>query len=354
MDTEPGRPGISVVVPVRGRVERLLHLLESLVPDLEGGREPVEILVVDDSSPHEADLHRANCVRMGARYVRGPRHVGAKRNLGARLAVHDLVYFTDSDCRVQPGTLRALADALRPAPPHVVGAAGPTLVEDSDALLFRIMWHSSLLNGDLEKPQDRTEVAWATTSNLMVRRAALLAIGGFVEESLTVVAGEDVDFGLRLTADGSRIVCVPQARVVHSHLSTSSLKTVGRRLFTYGRSEQWLITRHPDHGRPKFNHASALAVATVTLAGLPPRARRRGARLLPPAAALLMTARLARELRTRRAPVTHTAARVLIEYAFEAGAFVASLQLRRPALLFKGFHATDGHFPDAGREPDAT
>jgi len=48
-------------------------------------------------------------------------------------------------------------------------------------------------------PRRFERVGWAATSNLLVRRAVLLELGGFDETTLTVVGGEDVDFGLRLT-----------------------------------------------------------------------------------------------------------------------------------------------------------
>jgi hypothetical protein len=48
---------------------------------------------------------------------------------------------------------------------------------------------------------------------MMVERAKFAAVGGF-DESF-VVAGNDVDLCLRLTAGGCRSLCVPHAPLIH-------------------------------------------------------------------------------------------------------------------------------------------
>jgi hypothetical protein len=52
-----------------------------------------------------------------------------------------------------------------------------------------------------------------TAACMMVERAKLDAVGGF-DESF-VVAGNDVDLCLRLTARGHRSLCLPHVRLLH-------------------------------------------------------------------------------------------------------------------------------------------
>lgn len=364
-------PGVSVVIPVKGRVAELRDLLASLSEAVARCPEPAEVIVVDDSEPEQAGEHRANCARYGARYVSGPRHVGAKRNLGAARSRYDLLLFVDSDCRAEPDLLYRHVERLRAEPVDVAGVAGPTITAGPTpsagpaitagpapsagptitagpvaaagrgARLFRIMRESHLLNGDLERPLTEREVVWATTSNLAVRKVAFFAVGGFVEDSLTVVSGEDVDLGLRLTAAGHRIVCDSRARVVHSATSTASLRTVCRRLYGYGRSEQWLITVHPRHRRARWNPVSALAVTTPLAVTVGLLTRGAGLLLVPLAVVLFLARDVARDLRGdgggRARPVADALVRTPIEWCFDLGAFVASFQLGRPGLVFAGF-----------------
>ncbi|XVU27897.1 glycosyltransferase family 2 protein [Actinoplanes sp. CA-054009] len=334
--------GISVVVPVLGRVKQTRRLLESLAISASGCPEPAEILLVDDSAPADAAQHRRHCAEFGARYLRGPEHVGAKRNLGVQMARHDLVLFTDSDCRAGSELLSRHAATLRTAPPSVAAVAGPTLVEHGNTQTYRAMTRSALLNGDLEMPLTGRSLPWATTSNLCVRRSAFAAVGGFPERSLTRVAGEDVELGLRLTGRGFRILADAGAVVVHDRDSSDSIRAVSRRLYGYGRSETWLALRHPARRVPRLNPIAMLAgVGTVAvLAG-----RRTGMRSLlaiPVAAGATVAARAWQRLRPNDGPAGAAEAITcaVLEHVFDLGSLIAAFQLRRPDLAFTGFSAT--------------
>jgi len=329
--------GVSAVIPVRGRVAATERTLTALRAAAERCPEPVEILLVDDSRRADADRHRAHCERHGARYLRGPRHVGAKRNLGARHASHDLLLFIDSDCRASPDLLKRYVAAIRSS--DAAGLAGPTTVEASPTAVSRVMRDSALLHGDLERPAAGGALEWATTSNLLLRRAVFKAVGGFVEESLTVVSGEDVDLGIRLSAHGFRILAEPEAEVVHDRLSSDSVRAVWRRLYGYGRSEQWLTVVHPDRREPRLNPVVAVGATAAAALAAAPATRGRSLALVPAAAALALGLRAG----ARYSPgggargVADAFACAALESAFDVGAAVAAFQLRRPALLFSGF-----------------
>jgi GT2 family glycosyltransferase len=179
--THPAERGMSVIIPVRGRVAAMRAALASLREAARQSPEPVEILVVDDSEPADAARHRDACAQYGATYLRGPRHVGAKRNLAVARASYDLLFFTDSDCRTAPGTIERHIRRLRSAPAEVAAVSGPTVVEAGDSALYRVMSRSYLLNGDLERPAHDERLPWATTSNMAVRRDAFERTGGFPE-----------------------------------------------------------------------------------------------------------------------------------------------------------------------------
>ncbi|AVT28837.1 glycosyl transferase family 2 [Plantactinospora sp. BC1] len=336
-------PGISVVVPVRGRVAELADLLESLAVAAARCPAPVEVVVVDDSCAEDAARHRANCERAGARYVTGPRHVGAKRNLGVALARHDLVLFTDSDCQLAPDVLQRHVSRLHSAPRHVAGVAGPTRVRDSDTAVFRVARRSPYLNTAFDRPIRYTRVTWATTSNLALRKSAFQQVGGFAEDTLTVVAGEDVDLGLRLSAAGYVIECDPKAEVIHHPGNSESLRAVCQRLYTYGRSGQWLSQVHPGRRRAKTNAVSAVGVAAA--AGVAAARVTRGRSLL--AAPLVAAALLARDAYRRYRPgdgphpVRDAVACALLDWSNDAGKAVAAIQLGRPDYLFGEFEWVD-------------
>jgi hypothetical protein len=335
-------PGVSVVTPVKGRVGPTRRLAESLAAAIAACPEPAEALLIDDSGQAESRAHQETCDRYGIRYVRTDEpHVGAKRNLGVQLARHDLVLFTDSDCRVPPDLLRRQAAALRAAPARVAGLAGPTYSEPSTTLVARIMRHSATLNWDFERPAEGGELVWATTTNLIVRRSAIEEAGGFPSNSLTNVGGEDVELGIRLTDRGYVIATAPDAVVLHDSLGNDSVRAVCRRLYMYGQSEQWLSSIHPERVRPRLNVATALGIAAVASAALAPCTRGRSL-LLAPVLAGAAAARNAVRIRRMGQPppgVPDALARTAMEWCFDVGAVVAAVRLRRPRLLFTGFKA---------------
>ena len=71
-----------------------------------------------------------------------------------------------------------------------------------------------------------------TAACMMVERAKFEAVGGF-DESF-VVAGNDVDLCLRLTAAGHRSLCVPHAVLVHDESRSAGHPHRPGRLRTIG------------------------------------------------------------------------------------------------------------------------
>ncbi|GAA0572212.1 hypothetical protein GCM10010172_65930 [Paractinoplanes ferrugineus] len=347
-------PGLSVIVPVKDRVTELRRLLESIRRTAADHPFPIEVIVVDDSAPDAARQHAMNCDRLGARYLRGPRHVGAKRNVGARHADHGMLLFVDSDCQVTDGLFNHHYKTLRSAPDQVVAVAGPTRLIAGAGRMFEVARRSRRLNNAFDMPLEFESVGWATTSNLAVRKEAWNAVGGFPEDGLTVVAGEDVDFCLRLVRAGYRIVCDPEAVVLHDAGNSSSFSPVLRRLYTYGRSGSWLGARYPELRRWKVNPIVAVA-ATYALAKTLPTTRRRGGLLAAGVAAgILAIQSVDRRRGPTREETGYAVLAALLDWSADWGEAVAAVQLRRPGLLLTGFGWRDdpAFVPRAAVRPD--
>lgn len=229
----PPAADVTVVVPVRDRLEQLDRCLASLGD--------VACVVVDDGSSDPAAIadvvhrHGARAIRRGV--AGGP---AAARNAALSGITTELIAFLDSDCIAADGWVERLAGHF--ADP-LVGAVAPRVVplsrETSGRYLDRVGLHDL---GDREsRVQPLGRVAFVPTAALVVRRSALEAVASF-DPALRY--GEDVDLVWRLDAAGWRVRYDPSVEVAHDEPTTWRAR-LGRR-FHYGSAAAPLSRRHPD------------------------------------------------------------------------------------------------------------
>src|SRR5262249_12806404 len=146
------------------------------------------------------------CVERRARYLRGPRSAGAKRNVAGAAATEEILLFVDSDCIAQRSTIEEHLRVLRQAPADVAGVAGATRMTGRPKDSWGVLEYCQRYNTCFDFAELYQRVAWATTSNLSVRRPVFESVGGFDEATFTLAGGEDVDLGIRVTERGYRWV----------------------------------------------------------------------------------------------------------------------------------------------------
>lgn len=226
------RPAVSVVVPFAGSRESARRLIASLEL-LELGPHD-ELILADnslDGAAGEVAPPRATVVRATGR--RSSYHA---RNAGARIARCDWLLFVDADCEPTPTLIR---DYFREPVAGGVGAiAGAVRAEAAGGgLIARHARSRPYLDQATFLAEPRG--GFAATANLLVRRSAWSALGGFSE----VRSGGDVDFSWRLQAAGHGIEHRPQAVVRHRH--RDALWPFVRQRLRYGAGERWLAGRWP-------------------------------------------------------------------------------------------------------------
>ena len=234
-------PTVTVVIPTAGRVALTRACLESIRMASATDGVQVEVFLVDSSSTLERSQLQAVCAELGTEFLPGPTSVSEKRNLGAQQARAEHVMFVDSDCAVGPGCLAAHLATLED--PAVHASQGTVLFRGPEGLAFRAVRCSGILNA-FKPPRGQT-VRSAASGNLMVRRASFLLVRFDPRLGPPGLGGEDVDFGLRLSAHGFHLIGTPAAIVHHETVTWNSFSLNVRRFFSWGRSEAHLIERHP-------------------------------------------------------------------------------------------------------------
>lgn len=158
------------------------------------------------------------------------------RNAGAARASREWILFLDADCRAPADLLdRFFAETVLDDVGALAGAVVPA--PGGGGLAARYGAAKSFLDQDahLSHPY----LPRAVAANLLVRREAFEAIGGFYEG---VRAGEDTDFSWRLQRSGWRLEGRGAATVEHRYRTT--VRALRRQWRGYAAGRAWLGRRY--------------------------------------------------------------------------------------------------------------
>jgi glycosyltransferase involved in cell wall biosynthesis len=203
-------PFVSVVVAIYNAEQTLADCIDSLLR-LDYPADRVEIICVDNASTDRtgAILGRyAERVRILHEPKRG---AAAARNTGVRHARGEHIAFTDADCVVDPGWLRANTAPLEDVAIGAVGGAIRARRPCNSIEVFGEQIH------DHAKAIQQYRPPYVITMNWASPTAVLKSVGLFNEELLR---SQDVDLSYRILQAGYRFAYAPDAVVYHRNERT--------------------------------------------------------------------------------------------------------------------------------------
>jgi GT2 family glycosyltransferase len=252
------RPSFSIVVVTHEREQLFRQAVQSIEEAVAGYPGDTEIIGVN-SSETSALGDTGGVTEI---HVPDKNKVTEKRNLGLQAATNDWIVYVDDDCTVAEQTLDVLAPIIEDAEDSVAGYYPVTEFVGDRTRAFECC-HGTHFMSHFEKPRDGADQTWGPGTMAIFRREALLAVEGFDDSFASVMGGEDIDIGLRLTERGYRLVGIPETLVYHTTATWNSFRGNCRRFFEYGRGEAELTDRHPDRSHLKLNTVSPLIIVTV-------------------------------------------------------------------------------------------
>jgi hypothetical protein len=198
----------------------------------------------------------------------GERSPSRARNAGAQRARGEWILFLDADCAAPPDLL----DRYFEAPiADDVGALAGAVVPAPGARGFAARYGAAKSFLDQDAHLAHAYMPRAVAANLLVRRAAFEAVGGFYEG---LRAAEDTDFSWRLQRAGWRLQSRPAARVEHRYRTT--VRALRRQWRGYAAGRAWLARRYDGfEPEPALRRAAGRALhhgAGGSLQRLAPRA----------------------------------------------------------------------------------
>jgi len=181
----------SFIIPVKNDAKRLQHCLTSIAacrPTAD-----YEVIVVDNGSTDDsATVGRG----AGARVLPiAQGRVSALRNAAVAAAGGEWLAFVDADHELGQTWISAASDVARTAD---IGAAGALYLPPADGT-----WVQNLYGALRGRTIGRGDTRWLGSGNLLVRREAFEAVGGF---DPNLESCEDVDLCQRLRDAGWRLV----------------------------------------------------------------------------------------------------------------------------------------------------
>lgn len=201
------KPFLSIVIPVYNNKTQLRHCLEAIQQSVFTNW---ELIVVDDGSTDGADAlarsFKARLLTTGSRS--GP---AAARNLGAKVARGEYLFFIDADCIIHPDTLANIVEVFDhdPALDALFGSYDDAPAAPNFMAQYKNLFHHYVhQNGH----QDASTF-W--TGCGAIKRSQFLALGGFDLQRYRRPSIEDIDLGYRLTQKGRRIGLAKHIQVKH-------------------------------------------------------------------------------------------------------------------------------------------
>jgi glycosyltransferase involved in cell wall biosynthesis len=213
-------PLVSVVIPSRNSGDTIANCLSSVTSQ---SYRPIEIIVVDRFS---TDLTKIIAKNMGASVISHDSERSAAKNLGAKLANGQYLYFMDADHKLGPNVISSCVKMIDPV--------DGVLINDQDiggdSKIARVVASRRRLLS-----YDPLNVALR-----FLRRTAFDRLGGFDSD---LIAGEDLDLHRRFLLNGFKMA---YSRATVWHLcSPVDLKGLLKRNRYYSSNYLRYASKHP-------------------------------------------------------------------------------------------------------------
>jgi glycosyltransferase involved in cell wall biosynthesis len=206
-------PFVSVIVPVRNRMEKLRQCLDALGRQ-SYPKDRYEIIVVDNDSSQDLQAICAGCG--GVVYVKEP-GIGsyAARNAGIRASKGDVIAFTDSDCIPSRGWLACGVRDLIALDCDIIGGRVEYFPSSNEKLnIFEIFEEVRL---SLARQEAFVKGNSAVTANVITHRASFERTGLY-DSSLRSLG--DIVWANQAVKKGLKLKYSADAVVYHSRRNT--------------------------------------------------------------------------------------------------------------------------------------
>lgn len=202
----PIQQSISIVIPVYKGGEKFRRCLLSLTQFVTV---PTEIIIVVDGKDTDswrlAQEFEAKVLKLATNA--GPARA---RNIGARAAIGEILFFVDADVAICPEAINQVAIAFSQEPDlaALIGSYDDAPSESNFLSQYKNLFH----HYTHQTASEKAFTFWGACG--AIRREIFLSLGGF-DESYRRPCIEDIELGYRLSSGGYRIQLCKALQVKH-------------------------------------------------------------------------------------------------------------------------------------------
>ena len=230
----------SIIIPLYNRPQEIKELLETLT---EQTYRQFEVLVIEDGSVNDAeDIVQTFTGKLDVKYFKKPNEgQGFTRNFGFERAKGDYFIIFDSDCLIPPDYLQIVYDYLKANWLDCYG--GPDAAHGSFTPVQKAISYSMtspFTTGGIRGNKKGIGQFHPRSFNMGVSRKVWETVGGFI----ITRSAEDLEYSIRIHANGFKIGLIPDAKVYHKR-RTNFLQFY-KQIHFFGRARINLYTFFPN------------------------------------------------------------------------------------------------------------
>jgi glycosyltransferase involved in cell wall biosynthesis len=255
-------PAVSVIIPTHNRPELLRRAVHSVLVQTT---QDFEIVVIDDGIEERAEHIVASFNDSRVRYVAHPKSLGAPaaRNRGVLEARAPLVAFLDDDDVWLPHKLKRQLDAMKGTSAKVAYCFSSVVMDYGGKEVVNSVddWEGDFFERALRR------FSGTMTSSLLVRREAIVEIGGFDEsfpshqEAEMMIRLSERYYGISIAEPLVRMEVSPDREHIGGDINrrirgremllAKHAKRYSVRPYILARHKYWLAFMYRDAGRKK-------------------------------------------------------------------------------------------------------
>jgi glycosyltransferase involved in cell wall biosynthesis len=244
---------LSVVIPTFNRRDVLGRTLASIAAQDFPPKNLEVIVVMDGSTDGTAEFLSSFTLECSFHALTAPhRGAGAARNVGIRAATGELVLLLDDDIIAPPDLLRKHCSAhsdceccVVHGPLYIASSSSNTILRHVLELRCGDYYRDLDPKSQLRYPEEIASsiAVLSALANSSMPRDLLLRCGGFDEQ---ILAGEDLELGLRLWKAGATFRYLPEA-VAYEHHVKPSRQYLERQAKALGADDIIISRKHPEY-----------------------------------------------------------------------------------------------------------